>query len=97
MIPAPSPITPTPDQAAAIAWLEAAGAVHGVTVDAGPLDETAHAGCDNDWTHGPAVVCTPDGYLCVPCALSWLRWHPGELVAVDVLLEPVTEAGRSAA
>lgn len=88
MIPTPSPITPTPDQAAAIAYLEAAGALYGVQVDVGPLDTVAHCACEDDWDHGLAEVATPGGYLCLACAVGWLRWHPGELVSPEVLRTP---------
>lgn len=87
MIPTPSPITPTTDQAAAIADLaDFARDEHlNVTIDAGPLDEPAGA-CDHDWAHDHGVICTRDGdRLCPGCGRDWLRWYPGEHVAIDVL------------
>lgn len=95
MIPTPSPITPTEDQAAAIAWLEAAGTAYGADVDAAPLPETARGACDNDSAHDLGTVCTRDGYLCLPCALNWLSWHPGQLVSPEVLRLPAAESSAA--
>lgn len=83
----PSPVAPTDDQADTIRRLTKYGARPdiNVTVDAGALDETAHAACDNDAAHGPATVCTKDGHLCVSCTEGWMRWHPGEQVALEIL------------
>ena len=84
---------PTQDQAETLLWLWLAGQVYGVEVDledaASP--EVARQRCDNDTGHGLATVCTKDGYLCVGCALRWLRGYAGELVSPEVLrLPPVT-------
>lgn len=101
MIPTPSPITPTDDQAATIAALVAYGnrPDMNVTVDAGPLDETAHGACEDDRRHGPGTVCVPGKwavYVCPECAKGWMRWFPGELVSLDVLRVPGVATARAA-
>lgn len=93
----PSPITPTTDQAAVIAALQAFAAMLNVEIDASPLDEPAGA-CDHDWAHDHGVICTRDGdRLCPGCGRDWLRWYPGEHVAIDVLRVPDSEEMRAAA
>lgn len=97
-IPTPSPIEPTADQAATIRRLTAFGARPDVnaTVDAGPLDTPATFPCGNDWAHGWGTVCLPNHAdpVCPGCGETWLRWHPGEHVAVDVLIDPYPRAGE---
>lgn len=82
--------TATPDQAATIAALTTHGADPriNVEVDAWAHPAPATSPCDHDWFHGPGVVATPDGYLCVDCTKAWMRWHPGELVSVEVFTLP---------
>jgi hypothetical protein len=93
----PPECEPTPEQSATIAWLEAAGQIAGVDVDAASTDGTAYDPCDNDSNHGPATVCTPDGYLCEACGCSWVQAQPaGTLVSPEVLRIPTTATGAAA-
>lgn len=95
MIPTPSPIEPTPDQADTIHRLIQFGAQRDInaTVDAGPLDEVAREMCATDWAHGWATVCLPiPDRVCPGCGCDWIFWHSGEHIALDVLRRgPVIE------
>jgi hypothetical protein len=83
-------VVPTADQLATLAWLIAATAFHGAELDLEDpfADGTAIDGCDHDDRHGPGDVCIPGGYVCLACAVEWMRWHPGERVAPEVLRLP---------
>lgn len=95
--PTRSPITPTPDQAATIAALTELGESLGVTIDAGPLDESTTEPCDTDWMHGTGPVCLRGDQLCPACAKDALRWaNPGDHIAVDVLRDGVAAAHAAA-
>lgn len=98
-MPTPSPIPPSPGQAATIAALVRFGQHRevNVTVDAAPLDVDAHEPCAHDWSHGPGTVCLPNtaDRLCPPCAAGWLYLHGPGHVALDVLRDPT--GGRRAA
>lgn len=84
----------TPDQADVLLWLEVAGAAFGTSVDLGDAasDVVARSSCDHDSRHGTAVVCTPDGYLCVACGVGWIAARSGEHVSPEVLRLPASEA-----
>lgn len=83
-------VIPTDDQVATLFLLEVAAAHFGVELDTEDAycDGDAIDGCDHDDRHGPGDVCIPGGYVCLPCAIRWVSWHPGERVSPEVLRRP---------